>query len=118
MAEVGVGYGPGMHGTTIVSVCIGSACRRRHEPSLIDAFGDDGAVRVVPTKCLGVCKGPVAAIEAPGAKRLVLSRLRSSKSVRDAVALVRTGALSDRLRGRRVTGRARRTALARLDRRR
>src|SRR5688572_24077267 len=118
MAKGAVGYGPGMGEPTIVSVCAGSSCRRRDEQQrLVDAFDDDG-VRIVWTKCLGVCKGPVATIEAPGAKRLVLARMRSSKTIRDAVSLVRTGTLTDRLRSRRVTGRARRKALDRLDRRR
>ncbi|MET0908970.1 MAG: hypothetical protein ABWZ99_05825 [Ilumatobacteraceae bacterium] len=101
--------------TTIVGLCAGKDCRRSRE------FGEmQGALArctVVETKCLDICDGPVVILDPLSDDAIVLSKLRSSKDVRDVQRLANGEAkLSARLEKRRVLGSKRRSALRRAAR--
>jgi hypothetical protein len=94
-----------------VALCCGKDCvKDTGFAELRDALTRDCDVR--ETRCLGICKGPMAII-GPGAKKpRVLKRLRKRKQRRDLLAVLLDGApLSNRLKRRLASGKKRRSAL-------
>lgn len=96
-----------------MALCGGKDCRRRDEfGDLRDALRAVAAVATV--RCLDVCDGPVVVVGPRSPEPAVFEKLRSPKERRDLTAHVTGAAPTDRLERRRVTGKARRTALAEL----
>lgn len=100
-----------------VAVCDGSDCRSRIEHA--DLERSLGRVaEVVPVRCLGLCRSPVAVVLGAGGDHVVYERLRKPKLRRDLVTLIaRGGEPSGRLSAHRVTGKSRHKVLVRLARR-
>lgn len=99
-----------------VAICGGKDCCKRPEcAELQAALGAACEVRVVA--CLGICKGPVAVVQVASSEPIVLRKLRKPKLLRDLMKLLIHGEpMSKRLRGRRVRGRKRRSAIAKASR--
>lgn len=99
-----------------VAICGGKDCRKRSECVQLQA-SLRAACEVRVVSCLGICKGPVAVVQTPAAAPIVLRKLRKPKLLRDLLKLLLHGdPMSKRLRGRRVRGRKRRTAIAKATR--
>ena len=98
-----------------VAVCAGKDCRahRGRFDSLVEQL--DRVAVVVPTRCLGVCNGPVAVVTTDRGGVVVRS-IRSPKRRRQLVRSVRAGELARKLRSRRVRGKKERRALVRASR--
>jgi hypothetical protein len=100
---------------TVVGLCAGKDCRRSRE--FEDLKASLTRCTVVETRCLDICDGPVLILDPTSDDAVVLSKLRSSKDVRDLQYVVhRDAKLSSRLKKRRVLGSKRRSALRRASR--
>lgn len=95
-----------------VAVCSGKDCRKRAEYRALRACVA-AVADVRATRCLDLCDAPVVVIRRRGVEPLVLDKVRSAEE-RDAVVAVINGrSPASVLRRRIVTGKARRTAIAR-----
>jgi len=94
----------------VVAVCTGKDCRRTDgHDALVRTLG--AAADVAEVGCLDICHGTVVVVRPADNDALVVERLRSRKAAVDLVEhVVHGGRLSGRLRKRRVTGPAARTA--------
>jgi hypothetical protein len=83
--------------TPRIYVCRGEDCRKRkkHGRALCDALQNHGDV--IEVTCQKICKGPVFGLEVAGRLEW-FSRLRTARSRRSAIALVRDGAFSGRIK--------------------
>ena len=99
----------------VIGMCAGKDCRRSREfESLKSSLA---RCTVVETRCLDICDGPVVILDPASDDAVILSKLRSSKDVRDLQDVVQRGArLTSRLKKRRVLGSKRRSALRRAAR--
>src|SRR5829696_8014723 len=91
-----------------VALCAGKDCRHRREfEEMKSALGQ---YTIVETRCLDICHGPVMILDPLSDEPVVLSKLRSSKDVRDVQRLMAGSTkLTARLRKRRVLGSKRRS---------
>lgn len=88
----------------VVAVCRGTSCARKRAEehgALLDALRGVAAVEEV--RCLGVCRGPVAAVVGEEGV-VVVERIRSKKARRSLVGLATGGRLDARLEKRVVAG--------------
>ena len=78
-------------------VCHGEDCRKRkkHGQALCEALQNHG--EVIEVNCQKICKGPVFGMEVAGRLEW-FSRLRTARARRGAIALVRNGTLSGRIK--------------------
>ncbi len=103
-----------------VVVCGGKDCARKRpdEHGALSGALDPGA-DVVPTSCLGICKGPVAVLD-PEGDAVVVARVRKPKHRRALLEHLGGSPARKPLRSRVVTGKkakkARRKALKSLRR--
>lgn len=78
-----------------MAVCSGKDCardERKAHRSLRSVLSDDG-LDVVPTKCLGVCHGPVAVVVSPSGRAVVVEKLKKKGRQRALADAVRSGRL-------------------------
>lgn len=99
-----------------VGLCAGKSCRKSQGFSQLEAaLSESCALR--KTACLGVCKGPVVVIRQGDEEPEVLKRLRKKKHRRDLLELLSGAAeWTERLQRRRLSGRKRVKALAKVER--
>lgn len=98
----------------VVAVCASKDCardRRDDHRALLDALG--GEVDIVRTSCLKVCHGPVVVVDPLGARPVAVEKVRKRKRRDGVLALARGGDVPAALKGRVVTGKARRKAVSR-----
>lgn len=91
-------------------VCRGPNCRGKAQEKLCAAL-DDAGIAVDTTRCLGVCKGPVALLLIDD-RWEVVSRIRGKRARQRALAAV-TESRKRTIRSRSVRGARRRRALSR-----
>jgi len=99
-----------------VAVCGAKDCRGRagHADLLAQLTSGDVPCRVVETRCLDVCSGPVVVVGVGERKPRVFRKLRGRKQRRDLTAVVAGASMTDRLRAIRVTGASARRAVSRI----
>lgn len=84
----------------VVAMCVGKDCRKRGEyAKLHDAL--DAACDLVDMACVGLCNGPVVALDPRGSQPEVYSKLRSKRHR----TLVIAAASGDDLARRNLSGR-------------
>lgn len=80
-----------------VVLCGGSDCaqdqRRSHQ--LLARRLDDVGIEFVRSRCLGVCRGPVAVVADERGSAVVVSKVRSKGRRKRLVAAIASGCLSD-----------------------
>lgn len=82
-----------------ITVCAGSDCARDQRSNFKKLLAELDGSDVVRTKCMGVCHGPVAVVDAAGDRPVVIQRIRSRKQARAVLELATGGGSApDRLR--------------------
>lgn len=103
--------------TATVALCVGKDCRKRNEHRLLRRDLRRNGTDIVDVACIGVCAGPIVALDPYSATPTVLQKLRSKRARRDIVATSTTGRLSKELKERRISGKRYARAIQRLRRR-
>ncbi len=99
-----------------VALCGSKDCRTRAEHAALAEALTTGPVpcRLIDSRCLDVCSGPVVVVGFGTDRPRVFRKVRSGKQRRDVSALAAGGPMTDRLRAIRVTGKRARKAIARV----
>lgn len=97
-----------------VAVCVAKDCRTSDGHRRLVEELDAVPCRLVASRCLDVCSGPVVVVGVGERKPRVFRKVRRRKQRRDLRALIAGGSVTDRLRALRVTGSSGRRAVARV----